>query len=171
MKNYLSHFATFVDFPKPGVLFYDFSPLLRKPKVMTELILDMAEKVKDIEFDVIAGIDARGFIFGAMLASHLGKGFVMMRKTGKLPGVVFEYHYDLEYGRDSLCVQQHILKAKEKVLIIDDVLGTGGTAKAATALVEAAKAQVAALVFVLEVPVLKGREVLKAFKIVSLNDI
>lgn len=168
MKNYLNHFKTISDFPKPGVLFYDISPLLRDPHLARDLICDFSENIKAYDFDVIAGIDARGFIFGAMLANHLNKGFVMMRKPGKLPGELIQCDYSLEYGNGTLCVQKNLLKPKERVLIIDDVLATGGTAKVAVSLVASAGAEVAACAFLLEIATLNGRALLGTLPVVSL---
>ncbi len=168
MTSYLKYFKTFPDFPKPGVLFYDVSPILADAALRKKLIDDLAKLLGKIKFDMIAGIDARGFIFGAFLAAYFDKGFVMMRKPGKLPGLVAEVNYGLEYGKGSLAMQSEVIKSKQKVLIVDDVLATGGTARAAAQLIEATGAKVAAFAFILELPLLKGRELLAQYEAYSL---
>lgn len=168
MKDYLHYIKTHPGFPKPGVLFYDLGPLCAAPVLLQALTADMAKQVANIDFDIIVGIESRGFIFGAMLALFCQKGFVMIRKAGKLPGQVEEVQYDLEYASSRLELQQGVIQPGQKVLIVDDVLATGGTARAAMHLLQKAKAEVAACLFVLEIEALKGKNTLDFESIYSL---
>lgn len=146
------------DFPKPGVSFLDFSPILADPvgfQVITELML---EPLKDMEISHIVAIDSRGFILGAPLAQALDAGFVMARKKGKLPGPVLGVEYDLEYGTDCLELLQTSLTARDRVVIVDDVLATGGTAKAAIELCQKVGAEVLGFSCLMEIDFLKGRQ-------------
>lgn len=122
------------NFPKPGITFKDIAPLLQNPKALHHTIHQLSTKVKDA--DVIVGLDARGFIFGAAVAHYLGKSFVMVRKRGKLPGKTIEEGYDLEYGSSTQAIQQDSIQTGQRVAIIDDVLATGGTAAAACKLIQ-----------------------------------
>ena len=123
------------NFPKPGILFRDLTPLMRDPSIWNLVIQDLAEKLESHSPELIVGIEARGFLVGIALASAMGKGFVPVRKPGKLPGSVIGIDYSLEYGSDRLEIQADALAAGQKVLIIDDLLATGGTAAACSALV------------------------------------
>jgi adenine phosphoribosyltransferase len=144
------------DFPKPGVVFKDLSPLLADGPAFAALVGDIATRW-DGRIDAVAGVEARGFIFGAPVAHALGLGFVAIRKAGKLPGETLGSSYDLEYGSAHVEVQTDAFRPAERVLLVDDVLATGGTAAAACELVERTGASVTALEFVIELTFLDGR--------------
>ncbi|MFZ9034731.1 MAG: adenine phosphoribosyltransferase [Francisellaceae bacterium] len=162
--------ATVPDFPKPGILFRDITPLLQAVdglRLTTEL---MAEKIVAAKLDptIIAGAESRGFIFGVALAEHLGLGFVPIRKPGKLPRDTYRCSYELEYGQDSLEVHRDAFSSTERVLLVDDLLATGGTASACIRLVEMAGAKVAGLCFVIELLGFDARSQLSGFEVQSL---
>ncbi|WP_034805359.1 adenine phosphoribosyltransferase [Intrasporangium oryzae] len=144
------------DFPKPGVLFKDFTPLIADGPALGALVRDIADRYRD-RVDVIVGIEARGFILGAAVAYELGLGMVPVRKAGKLPGETLRESYALEYGTAEIEVHNDAFEVGQRVLVIDDVLATGGTAEAACSLVERAGAEVAAIEVVLELAFLDGR--------------
>lgn len=151
------------DFPAPGILFRDITPVLRDPaalKAATQLHLDALSGRRDA-IDVIVGIESRGFLFGMLLAQALGVGFVPVRKPGKLPAETVEQRYALEYGEDCLQMHADALKSGDRVLIVDDLLATGGTAAAACALVNKLGAEVTGCLFLVELSGLKGREKLE----------
>ncbi|MED7788896.1 adenine phosphoribosyltransferase [Francisella sp. 19X1-34] len=158
------------DFPKPGIMFRDITPLLADPNGLKLTAQAMAEELerKGITPTVIAGTESRGFIFGVALAEVLGLGFVPVRKPGKLPRDTYKISYDLEYGSDSLEVHKDAFVAGDKVLVVDDLLATGGTAKATTKLIEKTQAEVASLIFVMELDGLGGREALEGYDISAL---
>ena len=144
------------DFPTPGVLFRDLSPLLRDPAATRDTIDALLAPFRDSRIELVAGIEARGFIFGALAASRLAVGFVPLRKAGKLPSAVESVNYKLEYGTATLEVQRDAIRRGCRVLLVDDVLATGGTALAAANLVERLGAEVVGLGFVLELAALGG---------------
>jgi adenine phosphoribosyltransferase len=144
------------DFPKPGILFRDISPLLAAPEVFRETIRRMADHYRDRKVDTIIAAEARGFIFAAPLAIELGVGFVPVRKPGKLPFDTHAFHYELEYGTDTLEMHTDGLQPGHDVLIVDDLLATGGTIGACCRLVEKAGARVAGCAFVIELAALGG---------------
>jgi adenine phosphoribosyltransferase len=146
------------DFPQPGVLFKDITPVLGDSKLLTLAVDGMAEAARDKQVDKVVGIDARGFIFGAMLAARLGCGFIPARKKGKLPWRTSGVDYALEYGSASLEMHEDAIHAGERVLLADDLLATGGTAGAALELMTRMKAEVLGSVFFIELAFLKGRE-------------
>ena len=145
------------DFPSPGILFKDVTPVLADPAVFGDVIRDMADRRRGT-VDVIVGIEARGFIFGAALAHELGIGFVPIRKAGKLPGEVRGLTYDLEYGTATIEIHQDAFVGGERVLVVDDVLATGGTAEAACRLLDEAGATVVAFETLVELAFLPGRD-------------
>lgn len=145
------------DFPKPGVMFKDFTPLLADGPALRELVRDIAQRYAGT-VDVVVGIEARGFIVGGAVAYELGLGMVPVRKAGKLPGQTLRESYTLEYGTAEIEVHGDAFEAGQRVLVIDDVLATGGTAAATAALVERAGAEVAAIEVVLELSFLEGRK-------------
>lgn len=145
------------DFPKPGVIFRDISPLLASPADFSAVIDQMAKEVSELHFDTIVAIESRGFVFGAPLAVKLKTPLVMARKPGKLPGATESARYGLEYGTDALHIQRESLAPGASVLVVDDVLATGGTAKAAGRLIEQLGAKVAGYLFLLELSALGGR--------------
>jgi len=145
------------DFPSPGILFKDVTPVLADPGVFGDVIRDMAGRRRG-SIDVVVGIEARGFIFGAALAHELGIGFVPIRKAGKLPGEVRGLTYDLEYGTATIEIHQDAFVGGERVLVVDDVLATGGTAEAACRLLDEAGATVVAFETLVELAFLPGRD-------------
>jgi adenine phosphoribosyltransferase len=152
-----SHLRDIPDFPKPGVLFKDFTPLIADGPAMKTLVLDIAQRYAG-RVDVVVGIEARGFILGAAVAYELGLGMVPIRKAGKLPGKTIKESYALEYGHAEIEVHTDAFQPGQRVLIIDDVLATGGTAEATAVLVERAGAVVTAIEVVLELSFLEGRK-------------
>ena len=156
------------DFPKPGVVFKDISPLLADHKALSTAIDRMADLVDGTRVDRIAAVESRGFLFGVPLALKLGVGFTAIRKPGKLPWKTYSAEYDQEYGKDTLEIHADGVHKGEHVLLVDDVLATGGTAQAACYLVEALGGEVAACVFLLELTFLKGRKKLDGRRIHTL---
>jgi len=156
------------DFPKPGILFYDITTLLKEPAGLKAVIEASHKAVDDVQFDVVAGIESRGFIFGPVLASALGKGFVPVRKPGKLPADTERVEYSLEYGADALEIHRDAVAKGTRVLIVDDLLATGGTAAATCQLIEKLGGEVAALAFVVELDFLEGRKKLPGRTVRSL---
>jgi adenine phosphoribosyltransferase len=156
------------DFPKPGINFYDITTLLKHPEGFRRTIDALAEQFRGTEVDTVIGIEARGFIFAPALAYHLGAGFVPVRKPRKLPAECAAISYDLEYGQDTLEIHRDAVGQGHRVLIADDLLATGGTAKAVVGLVEGLGGQVAGLTFVVELEFLPGREKLAGYDVRSL---
>lgn len=158
------------DFPKPGILFLDITTATKDAKAMELMIEFLYEKFKDEKVDYIAGIESRGFIFGAPLACRLGAGFVPIRKPNKLPADTIKETYSLEYGTDTIEMHTDAVKSGDRVVVIDDLLATGGTAVAACNLVRKAGADVVAAAFIIELDPLKGREKIEAkdVKVVSM---
>ena len=156
------------DFPKPGILFYDITTLLKDPDGFRLLSDEMVRRGEDLKPDVVLGIEARGFVFGPMLAARLGTGFIPVRKPGKLPAETVDVTYDLEYGQGSLHLHTDAVEPGERVLIIDDLLATGGTAAASCQLVEKLGGQVAGLGFIVELTFLNGRNKLPDRNVFSL---
>lgn len=156
-----------VDFPKPGIVFKDIAPVLGDATAFAEALESLAAPWRAQPVDAVVGIEARGFIFGAPLARALGAGFVPVRKPGKLPGRTLSQDYALEYGRGALELQADALPAGARVLLIDDVLATGGTAAACMRLVEAAGGTVAGAAFLVEIAPLGGRERLAPHRVES----
>ncbi len=155
------------DYPKKGVIFRDVTTLLKEGQDFKEAIDKMAEKI-DYEIDKVIGIEARGFIVGAPLAYKLSKGFIPIRKPGKLPCEKISFEYDLEYGTDSIEMHVDGIKKGEKVVIVDDLLATGGTSQAAIKLVESLGAEVAGLLFLMELDDINGRQKLKNYRVDSI---
>jgi adenine phosphoribosyltransferase len=156
------------DFPKPGIVFKDITPLLGHPEAFGNVIEQMAGWFPAGSIDTVAAAEARGFIFGAPLALRLGAGFVPIRKPGKLPSATLALEYQLEYGTDRLEVHTDALKPGHRVLLIDDVLATGGTMRACCDLVKQTRAEVVGCAFVLELTFLGGREKLAPVDVFSL---
>jgi len=156
------------DFPKPGILFYDITTLLKDKRGLKLTIDALKDRYAGAAVDTVIGIEARGFIFAPALAYALGAGFVPVRKPKKLPSVCERISYDLEYGSDTLEVHRDAIEPGSKVLIVDDLLATGGTALAVTKLVEQLGGEVAGIGFVLELTFLGGREKLGGYDIFSL---
>jgi len=156
------------DFPKPGILFKDITPVLADPTTFNLCLDALAMRMATTHVDAIVGIESRGFIFGAALAARMRKAFVPARKPGKLPAAKQRIDYQLEYGFDALEMHRDAIKPKEKVLIVDDLLATGGTAWAACELVRALGGEVIGASFVIELSFLPGRERLKPVDVFSL---
>jgi adenine phosphoribosyltransferase len=156
------------DFPSPGILFRDITPLLRDPEGLRSVIAALADRFRGRGVDLVAGVESRGFLFGAPLALALGVGFVPIRKPGKLPAETIRREYSLEYGTSQLEVHRDGIRPGERVLIVDDVLATGGTAAAGLELIEACGGEPIAAAFVVELSALGGREVLRDYVVDSL---
>jgi len=156
------------DFPKPGIVFKDITPLLSSPELFKSTIERLAGPFRGKGITHVASIESRGFIFGAPVAYQLGAGYIPVRKKGKLPSKTVAHTYDLEYGTDTLEIHQDAFEAGSRILIIDDVLATGGTASAVCQLVKKLKAHVVGLSFVIELEFLKGREKLRGYNVTSL---
>lgn len=156
--DFKQHIRGVPDFPKPGILFYDISPLLANPVAWRGAVAQVAETVKAYQPDVLVGIESRGFLLAAPLALELGLGFAMVRKRGKLPGDTVEYSYDLEYGSDTIELQADAVKPGQRVVVLDDLLATGGTMAAAVNLVRRMGGTVAGAAFLIELAFLNGRD-------------
>lgn len=156
------------DFPKPGILFYDITTLLKDPTGLSELTDAMVARYADNPPDIVLGIEARGFIFAPMLATRLGTGFVPVRKPGKLPAEKSRISYDLEYGQDTVEIHTDAIVEGQRVLVVDDLLATGGTARATCDLVESLGGKIHGLSFVVELTFLSGREKLNGYDIHSI---
>jgi adenine phosphoribosyltransferase len=146
------------DFPKPGIVFKDITPVLADHRLFHELIQHWVDRYRDDRITQVVGIESRGFILGAPLALALGCGFTVIRKPGKLPRPVRTQSYSLEYGTDTLCIHQDALHAEDRVVLVDDVLATGGTANAACHLVESTGAVLFEATFLMELAFLQGRD-------------
>lgn len=168
----MEHLKTLIrevpDFPKPGILFYDITTLLKNPSGFRQLSDAFVARYADDPPDVVVGIEARGFIFGPLLASRLNRGFVPVRKPGKLPSVTSRVSYELEYGQDTLEVHTDAVETGQRVLIVDDLLATGGTARATCDLVEQLGGKIHGLAFVVELTFLPGRQRLAGYDVYSL---
>ncbi|MBT4889278.1 MAG: adenine phosphoribosyltransferase [Rhodospirillales bacterium] len=152
------HIRSIPDFPKPGILFYDISTLLAHSDAWSVAMGRMANMISKYQPDVLAGIESRGFLVAAPLALKLGLGFTMVRKKNKLPGETISYEYDLEYGSDTIQIQNDCVKPGDRVVVLDDLLATGGTMSASQALFEKAGAEVVAAACIIELTFLGGRE-------------
>ena len=156
------------DFPKPGILFYDITTLLADPLALRMTVDRFVWQFAHLEVDRVVGIESRGFLFAPILAYNLNAGFVPVRKPGKLPAATLRQGYDLEYGTDAIEMHQDAVVAGHRVLIVDDVIATGGTARAAAQLVEQAGGTVLGLGFIVELGFLAGREKLGGYEVSSL---
>ena len=158
--NLTEHIRAIPDFPKPGILFYDISTLLMHPPAWQATVERLSDAVLPYKPDLLAGIESRGFLVAAPLALKLGVGFVMVRKAGKLPGATVPHTYDLEYGTDTIEIQADAVQNGQRVVLIDDLLATGGTMNAAAQLFRACGAEVCSGACIIELSFLKGREAL-----------
>ncbi len=156
------------DFPKPGVLFKDITPVLSDPALFVDIVGTLAERYRPMGIEKIAAVESRGFIFGAPLAALLGVGFVPLRKFGKLPHATVAETFDLEYGTETLEIHADAFRPGERVLVVDDLLATGGTAAASVKLVRKAGGQVVELAFVVELALLAGRKRLVGIPVYAL---
>jgi len=157
------------DWPIKGVIFRDLTTLMQNPKAFKESCDILYERYKDMDIDKIVGIDARGFVFGAVLAYKLGIGFVPVRKKGKLPWKTIQETYSLEYGEDTLEIHEDAVEKGEKVIIVDDLIATGGTVGATVKLVRQLGADIIECAFIVELPDLKGRDQIQACKVYSIT--
>ncbi len=156
------------DFPKKGILFYDITTLLKDKRGFATLIDALSEHYLEQEIDLVLGMEARGFIFGPALAYRLNAGFVPVRKPGKLPAATAKVEYDLEYGSNALEIHKDAIQKGQRVIIVDDLLATGGTAAATVTLAKSLGADIAGLGFVVELDFLKGRQKLQGSEVFSL---
>ena len=156
------------DFPKKGIVFKDITTLLKDREALAQAVKNMAEPFRDDGINLVAGIESRGFIFGTCIAMELDTGFVPVRKPGKLPAKTVKQEYSLEYGTDALEIHEDGIRRGQNVLVVDDLLATGGTAEATCKLVESLGGKIAGLVFLIELGFLNGREKLGKRRIVSL---
>jgi adenine phosphoribosyltransferase len=151
------HIRAIPDFPKPGILFYDISTLLAHPEAWRATVETLAEAIRPHRPDLLVGIESRGFLVAAPLAYAIGCGFAMVRKKGKLPGATARYSYDLEYGTDTIEIQEDAISSGQRVIIVDDLLATGGTMEAAIQLVQRQGGTVTAAACIIELAFLDGR--------------
>ncbi len=165
LKNYIRDVP---DFPKSGIIFKDITPLLKDKVAFSNSIKLLSNHIKDLDYDYIAGIDSRGFIISAALANELNSGLLLIRKKGKLPYHTVSIDYQLEYGKDSLEIHEDSINKGDKVIIVDDLLATGGTSGAAAKLIEKLGGEVSELTFLIELSDLKGKEKLKDYPVYSL---
>jgi adenine phosphoribosyltransferase len=155
------------DFPKPGILFYDVTTLLRDPQGLRSTIDRMSEPYRDRAIDVVVGIESRGFILGAAVADRIGAGFIPVRKLGKLPAECIRATYELEYGTDSLEMHRDAIQSGQRVLLVDDLLATGGTARATIGLIKQIGGIVEGAAFLIELVALKGRARLEGEQVMA----
>ena len=160
--------AEYPNFPKKGILFRDFSPILADPSAMSFVVEEFAKQFHPRDVDTFVGIESRGFIIASILAQKYSKGMVMLRKEGKLPGKTVKTSYTIEYGKAVLEIQKSALNQGEKVVICDDLLATGGTAKAAAKLVEEVGGKVTGFAFIIELTDLNGIKEINNYKTISL---
>lgn len=158
------------DFPKEGILFKDITPLLADVEAFRTCIQLMAERLDGETVHAVVGIESRGFMFGAALADKLGVGFIPVRKPGKLPAATYRAEYELEYGTDAVEIHQDALETGERVVVVDDLIATGGTARATKELVERCGAEIAAFVFLINLAALQGSEKLAPSPIITILD-
>lgn len=156
------------DYPKKGILFYDVTTLFKDAKANRFVVSEIVKHCDGKKIDLVAGIESRGFILGGIIAGKLGVGFVPIRKKGKLPAAVISETYEKEYGPDTLEIHKDAVKPGQSVLIVDDLLATGGTAKASVKLVERLGGKVAGLAFIVELTFLSGRRALGGYEVFSL---
>ncbi len=168
MDDLKAHIREVPDFPKPGILFYDITTLLKNPLALRMTVDRFVWLFAQQRIDKVIGIEARGFMFGPIVAYDLNAGFVPVRKPGKLPAKTIRQSYDLEYGSDAIEMHEGAIEPGERVLIVDDLIATGGTALAGARLVESAGGIVAGFGFIIELTFLPGREKLKGYEVESL---
>ena len=169
-----SKIRTVPDYPKKGIMFRDITTLIKDPVGFRLVIDSMTQRyiTSDVEFDTIVGIESRGFIIGGALSYTLGEGFIPIRKKGKLPAETIEHEYALEYGTDVIEIHKDALKSGERVLLVDDLLATGGTALASAALIEKLGAKVAEMAFIVDLPDIGGHQKLvdKGYSVFTLTE-
>ncbi len=169
MQNYVeSKVRDIVDFPKKGIIFRDITTAVKDAKALKFMVDFLTEQYEDKKIDYVAGIESRGFVFGSALAYNLGAGFILIRKPGKLPAETISQEYSLEYGTDKIEMHADAVEPGKNVLVIDDLLATGGTVDAAVKLLKKTGANVVGAAFIIELSDLKGREKLKDIDVVSM---
>ena len=168
MERLKAHIRNIPDFPKPGIQFKDITPLVKNPMMLRLAVNQLIHPFLGEEITAIVGMEARGFIFGSLAAWEMGISFVPLRKPGKLPYDIQSISYDLEYGSASLEVHTDALDSSDKVLLVDDLIATGGTAVASCQLIEKLGAEVSACAFVIELDDLNGRDLLSQYRVHSL---
>jgi adenine phosphoribosyltransferase len=156
------------DFPKPGILFYDITTLLRDGEAFREAVRTFVERYRDRDISAVVGIEARGFIFAAAVAHELGVGFIPVRKPGKLPYKTIRKSYSLEYGTDTVEMHEDAIRPGDRIVLIDDLIATGGTARAVADLIHECGGELVEIGFVIELDFLKGREQLKDYPVFSM---
>lgn len=167
MKKLEDYVVTIPDFPEPGIMFRDVTSVLQDADGLQLAINSLQDLLKDVEFDVLIGTESRGFIFGTPIAYNLHKPFVLVRKKGKLPRETVSKEYDLEYGKAVIEMHKDAIKPGQKVVLVDDLIATGGTMKAAAELVEELGGEVVKIIFLMELAGLKGRDALKGYDVAS----
>ena len=168
MKKLEDYVVTIPDFPEPGIMFRDITSVIQDPDGLKLAVDGLVQEAEDLDFDLVVGPESRGFIFGVPVAYLQGKGFIPVRKKGKLPRKTVSQKYDLEYGQAEIEIHTDAIKPGQKVVIVDDLIATGGSAEAAAKLVEKLGGQVVRMVFVMELAGLKGREKLEKYDVKSL---
>ena len=158
----------FPNFPKKGVLFRDFSPILKDPSALSYVVDEFSKHFHPKDIDLFAGIESRGFLLACALAIRYNKGMIMVRKAGKLPGKTSKLSYSIEYGKDTIEIQKHAIEEGQRILICDDLLATGGTAKASAKLVEKIGGKVVGFAFIIELTELEGSKKIDSYPIKSL---
>ena len=167
MKKIEEYVRSIPDFPEPGIIFRDVTSVIQDADGLQLAIDSMQDCLKGVDFDVITGLESRGFIFGVPIAYNLHKPFVLVRKKGKLPCETVEKEYDLEYGKATIEMHKDAIKPGQKVVLVDDLIATGGTMEAAAKLVEELGGEVVKIIFLMELAGLKGRERLKEYDVES----
>lgn len=167
-KKLEDYVVTIPDFPEPGIMFRDITSVIQDPEGLKLAVDGLADLVKDVDFDLVVGPESRGFIFGVPVAYLCGKGFIPVRKKGKLPRETVSQKYDLEYGQAEVEMHKDAIRPGQKVVIVDDLIATGGSAEAAVKLVEKLGGQIVKMVFVMELAGLEGRKKLEGYDIQSL---
>jgi len=158
------------DFPKKGIMFRDITTLLQDGEAFKQACNELYNRYKNIKIDVVVGIESRGFIFGSVLAYLLGVGFVPVRKPGKLPYKTVSEEYEKEYGKDKIIMHEDSIKKGQKVLLVDDLIATGGTCSAAVRLIEKLGGEIVECAFLIDLPDLKGKEKLKGYKVFTMME-
>ncbi len=154
--NLREKIAEYPDFPKKGILFRDFGPILKDPAALSLIADEFSKYFHPKDFDLLAGIESRGFILACVLASRYNKGMIMIRKAGKLPGQTAKLSYSIEYGNDTIEIQKDIIKKGQRILVCDDLLATGGTAQASAKLIEEVGGEISGFAFIIELTELNG---------------
>ena len=168
MKKLEDYVVTIPDFPEPGIMFRDITSVIQDPDGLKLAVDGLVDLVKDLDFDLVIGPESRGFIFGVPVAYLLGKGFIPVRKKGKLPRETVSQKYDLEYGTAEIEIHKDAIRPGQKVIIVDDLMATGGSAEAAAKLVKQLGGEVVRMVFVMELAGLEGRKKLAGYDVESL---